>query len=343
MSDAHIKIDSSAAEAAALSPLHVTLGREISRQRPNCSLLLGFHFGAAQKVDQQPAIISPRLMPIDGGDVYECWWYEGEVTLRTHGSVAIAECEDFAVATLQWPDVPAGRCRTLTFDAYTELLQALRSTRHHRLVRVWSYFGDINEGAGEAEKYRQFSAGRARAFDEFGIRDDALPAATVIGTIGDSPYSIIALASRHDVRSVENPRQVSAFRYPRRYGHKSPRFSRGASMAVGTRRLFFISGTAAIVGHESAHPQQTGLQLDETLVNLETLCDAMSGADARTDRFVLDRDSTVRVYVRSPQDLEVVTARLSDYLGSIDDNVVFLHADICRRELMVEIEGVGIT
>ena len=69
----------------------------------------------------------------------------------------------------------------------------------------------------------------------------------------------------------------------------------------------------------------------------------MSGAHAKADRFVLDRNSTVRVYVRNPQDREIVTARLNEYLGSIDNNVVFLHADICRRELMVEIEGVGIT
>jgi len=59
-------------------------------------------------------------------------------------------------------------------------------------------------------------------------------------------------------------------------------------------------------------------------------------------RLVLDDECVLRVYLRDPNDREFVAKKLSALFGSVKSNVVFLHANICRRELMVEIDGVRI-
>ncbi len=321
-------------------PLDVTLSRDVTPPTPAHNLLVGFHLGTSD-ASEHPAIVNAGLVPIGDEDLYECWWYKGDVELKTVGNVRIAQCADVAVTMLQRPDATPEEFREVTYDAYHELLAGVQATEHRHLVRIWNYFGDINEGEEDREKYRQFSMGRASAFEELGVFDLAVPTGTAIGTIGASKLSIIALSSKHDFRPVENPRQVSAFRYPRQYGPKSPKFSRGGCVSLLEHSLFLISGTAAIVGHESAHPHDTMLQTSETLRNLDELCAAMSELHDGPP-LILDDECVLRVYLRDPNDREFVARKLSEWFGSVKSNVVFLHAHICRRELMVEIDGVRI-
>ena len=113
-------------------------------------------------------------------------------------------------------------------------------------------------------------------------------------------------------------------------------------MAAADHHLYLISGTAAVVGHESAHPFDTERQISETLENLEHIGGKLSDGVSALPEFELDEECILRVYLRTPDDYEVVLAHLRKALGddiATGDNVVFLHADICRRELMVEIDG----
>ena len=48
----------------------------------------------------------------------------------------------------------------------------------------------------------------------------------------------------------------------------------------------------------------------------------------------------LRVYLRDRKDLDEVADTLVRRLGSIETNTIFLRADIFRRELMIEIDGV---
>jgi chorismate lyase/3-hydroxybenzoate synthase len=337
--DAITPLDESSLQALAGKRLAITLGAAIRAPSPDHGLLAAFHFGPDQLVDPLEIIVNPGLDPIVDDDVYECWWYRGEVVHKNFGDIRIAECDDYAFVVLEREDAPAERFRAHACAAYRDLLAALQTTGHGHLVRIWNYFSDINAGDGDAEKYRQFSFGRAEAFEEAGIFDKSVPAGTAVGS-ADGGLSIIALVSKHDFWPAENPRQVSAYRYPRQYGPKSPKFSRGGCIATQDHHLFLISGTAAIIGHESAHPFETRLQLDETLENLNSLAQAMSGSANNGPMLKLDAKSMLRVYLRDSSDLDEVKARLREHLGKIDDNVVFLRADICRRELMLEIDGV---
>jgi chorismate lyase/3-hydroxybenzoate synthase len=303
------------------------------------ALLVAFRFSSEASHDPRDEIIDPGPELISGDDSYECWWYRGNIQRRSMGDIRIAECEDYAFVTLQREDVPPGRFRNHAFAAYTDLLEAVNATGYGHLVRIWNYFPDINVGEGDDEKYRQFSIGRAEAFEEAGIFDDSMPAATAVGS-SDGSFSIIALVSKHDFFPTENPRQVSAYKYPRQYGPRSPKFSRGGCVATQDHHLVLMSGTAAIIGHESMHPYMTELQTEETLKNLSFLDNAISGRLGDTHDSILDAQNLLRVYLRDREDLASVAERLRKQFGSIDANVMFLRADICRRELMIEIDGV---
>jgi chorismate lyase/3-hydroxybenzoate synthase len=95
-----------------------------------------------------------------------------------------------------------------------------------------------------------------------------------------------------------------------------------------------VSGTASIVGHESRH-RAIDAQLGETLANVEGLTIA---ALARLPGHVAGPRRCWRVYLRDPRDLARIEAEVRGRLGGTGE-VAFLQADICRRELLVEVEG----
>lgn len=331
--------DQRAVPAVSGTQLCIGQSEELSAPSPQHQLLLGFYFGSDAARAGHPAVVDIGIDPIDRAEIYESWWYEGEVSFTVDGTTTIAQCDDYAVVTVQVPDTAPDKFRACTYEVYKELMRAARTTGHRRLVRIWNYFGEINAGDGDDEKYRQFSIGRAQVFEELGIQDEMVPAGTAIGSVRESAFTVIALVSKHHFQNVENPRQVSAFRYPPVYGPKSPKFSRAGCVSVADQRLFLISGTAAIVGHESVHAGDVGLQTEETLNNLQGLCDAISAIASPGVQLTLDDEAVLRVYMRNSNDLEVVAAKLQKPLGAAGRNIAFLNADICRRELMVEIDG----
>jgi len=322
--------------------LAIDLGTEVAPKSPQHELLVGFHFGTDPSANEHFGIVSIGLDPIDGGNLFECWWYQGSVRHETVGDVEVSICDDYTVVKIQVPDDTPQNFSATTFDAYEKLLTVIQRVEHPHLAKVWNYFPGINDDDDDREKYRQFSLGRANAFDQFDIVDSAVPTGTAIGCVRDGFLTIIALMSRHNFLSAENPRQVSAFEYPRQYGPKSPKFSRGGWVSTESHDLLVLSGTAAIIGHESVHPNSVSMQFSETLANLNHVCNAISGLGSNSQRLTLDDDSVLRVYLRDANDLDFVANELAKSIGNIESNVAFLNAHICRRELVIEIDGVRV-
>jgi chorismate lyase/3-hydroxybenzoate synthase len=186
---------------------------------------------------------------------------------------------------------------------------------------------DIHGQERGLERYQAFCAGRARAFeDRYGDRYSArLCASTAVGSRSGRAV-VYFLADVRPGEHVENPRQVSAYSYPSCHGPRSPSFARATR--VGARLL--VSGTASIVGHESLHRGDVRAQVDETLDNIEVLRRAAGpGSDA----------ASWKAYIRDPADAGAVLERMRRRVGE-DADIVALVADICRRELLVEIEAV---
>lgn len=229
-----------------------------------------------------------------------------------------------------------------TFDQdveamYKDVLALTRTAGYPHLLRMWNYFPDIHSEFAALDRYQRFCLGRQRAFAAHGVTGEReFPAATVIGT-ATGPIAVYFLAARTAGEPLENPRQVSAYRYPAQYGPASPAFSRGVLKRWNGSTHFYISGTASIVGHETQHTQQLDGQLDEILRNLQTLVTQAATATDKT--FNLESAALLKVYVRKRDDLPAVRAHLQRALPRAEP--LFCIGDICRRDLLVEIEAVA--
>jgi len=331
-----------AVKSAQLPSLRVEVVSQIPAEPTEEHLLAGFRFGTQLPGSENPALIDIGLHPLGDSPLLEAWWCRGEVLHRHCGQARIAESSEYGFVVVQVNEACHPDFELLTFEAYTELLRAIRSTRFPHIVKIWNYFDQINEGQGDRERYRLFSSGRADAFDKLGIHDGALPTGTAIGTLGGGVFSLIALVSKHPLHRFENPRQVSAYHYPRKYGPRSPKFSRAGFVSGGEHVLFMLSGTAAVVGHDSAHPYDVESQTRETFNNLDLLVHAVTRAGPQGGHPGLDENSILRVYLRDPAHYSLVARQFRKTLGRDTRNVSFLQGDICRRELMIEIDGVKI-
>jgi chorismate lyase/3-hydroxybenzoate synthase len=209
--------------------------------------------------------------------------------------------------------------------AYDEILRTTIERGFPHLIRVWNHVRDINEGEGDAERYKRFCAGRHDAFAAAQWPKDRLPAASAVGIRGRG-LAVHYLAATAPGRQIENPRQVSAYDYPPEYGRRSPSFAR-ATIFDGT---LFIAGTASIVGHETRHAGDVHAQLRETLTNLETI----AGAAGRG----LGDLTHVKLYLRNAADEEIANAVRTAIPQA---RHAVMEADICRRELLLEIEAIG--
>jgi chorismate lyase/3-hydroxybenzoate synthase len=273
---------------------------------------------------------------LDGPAEPESWW-SGEISesADTDGA-AWAHGEHYAMVAVSVEEGEAG-IEAAAAEAYSRLLTAVRPTRHPYLLRIWNYFAAINDGHGDAERYRRFCVGRARAVDA--SFNDPPPAATAIGTDGaPDRVQLIALCARAPAIALENPRQTPAWRYPREYGPVPPGFSRGVLLdGDGEAPRLLASGTASIVGHVSQHVGDVEAQLKESLANLAAL---LAEGQKKCGRpFRIADCEALRVYLRNAGDLAVAEA-LVTAAGIDRDRVLYLRGDVCRRELDVELEGV---
>lgn len=296
--------------------------------------------GGIPRPDVNTAVLGP------GEERAEVWRLAGPLSSGQLGRVHYRRAEQLLFAALQVHEreFPAAanaaeRLRTATVAAYRELFQALEALGFAHPLRFWNYVPDINADNAGAERYWHFNGARRSAFLD-ARRNIAgnVPAASALGAARDSALTVYCLAGREPPISLENPRQCSAWQYPRQYGPLPPTFAR-ACLDPTLGQTLYISGTASIVGHRSEHPGDTLAQTRETLSNIQALV-ATANEHLGRARHAAAR-LCYKIYLRHPHDQLPVERELRLALG---ENVpmLFLHADICRRELAVEIEAVGL-
>ena len=223
-------------------------------------------------------------------------------------------------------------------EAYRRIFRLLEVQKLPHLWRVWNYLAAINQETQGLERYRQFNIGRQDAFLEFqrGASGN-VPAACAIG-VAAGPLSIAFMAGDQPAVPVENPRQVSAYDYPADYGPRSPTFSRAALVYLPGQETLFISGTASIVGHQTVHPGDVVSQCRESLANVAAVLEQANQL-GRSQAYTLAQLS-YRVYVRRALDFPAVQATLATLIGAKAE-IVYVQADICRHDLLIEIEAMA--
>ena len=307
-------------------------------------VLAVFGFGsAAPSALDDPRYLHIALTPETDIAPCEVWRCAGPVRHGRDGDVAWSSDGALAFGAIEVEermhasaDDPTGVVGA-TAHAYARMAEFVGGSRTPQLLRTWNYLDDITQGQGDSERYRQFCVGRARGLGA--IDTSRLPAATAIGhsqTTGR--LQLYWLAAAWPGTPLENPRQLSAWHYPRSYGPQSPSFARAMLPPAGSRMPLLLSGTASVVGHETRHAGALLAQLQEILANFEALLGA-----ARERQPGLPASfgpgTRLKVYVRDRADMAAVAAALEARFGDRVPHML-LHAAICRRDLAVEIDGV---
>ncbi len=281
--------------------------------------------------DEVPCAWVP--MPVLGGDVwYEIWVSSAPVTVSLEKDICISRDGHFLFGSLVLEESNFGQLEAKAYEAYSTLFDTLNREGYPALLRAWNYFPGINDEARGVERYRAFNVGRHEAFcskDQV-ISEGSVPAACALGTTQGS-LMVCFLAGKEPGDVIENPRQTNAYCYPRDFGPRSPTFSRG----ILIDDMLLISGTASIVGSETMHPDDVIRQLDETLRNLQVVVEQAErrGFDAGDQSGLC-----LNVYLRNTDDYPAVRRRLDEAFGQVG-HVAYIMADVCRADLLVEIEA----
>lgn len=227
------------------------------------------------------------------------------------------------------PDLGA-QTRTI----YRDMLGST-AARGLQVARVWNYVPAINGDSAEGlENYRVFCRGRAQAFESELV--SVPPAASAVGGV-PGRLAIYFAACPVAPRRLENPEQVPAYEYPTEYGPRSPSFSRATQVEANGRRHTFVSGTASIKGHANVAPGDLVGQIDCTLDNLRLISGVCGLGENLAAETAAERH--FKIYLRNAADLVAVRAALEARLLRDRDRVCWLHSDICRAALKLEIEA----
>ena len=274
----------------------------------------------------------------DGGLVLDCpmpWLAGPESQILAHGNEAIRLADGWALnAGSSLAGVLIGKqgvpLQEETLRLYRIMLNLTRGLNRYR---IWNYVPHINNVIDGIENYVAFNSGRHRAFtEEFGgIHPANLSAASAVGIKGSS-LAIAFVAGPARVDHFENPLQIPSSSYPERYGVNPPLFARGSRIrgADGVT-CWHLSGTASIRSSETIG-QCFSSQLNITLENIERMLNVMA--------VPAQRIAAWKVFLRDRRDLELCRQRLSEVYPEKLNQVLFVEADICRSNLLLEIEGV---
>lgn len=234
-----------------------------------------------------------------------------------------------------------------TFECILKLLQ-LENFPINSIVRQWNYIEQITAFQGTYQNYQAFNDARG----DFYARttwDDGYPAATGIGASHGGiliDLDAVVFTSESDFATpLDNKLQVAAHAYSdhvlisEQKKKATPKFERAKSMTFGNEGVVYISGTAAIRGEESLHDAGLAQQLHITMENIDYLVSeenlVASGVPAKRSSGL----SMLRVYLKEKSFVDEAKKLIEEYKLSIP--VSYLWADVCRDELLIEIEGIA--
>lgn len=279
-----------------------------------------------------------NLPQLSGPPLAEVWTSTSPVRYYQEHQFHAAMNDQVMFGFIQIKESEARGLDAATYSAYSRILRFTQKLNYPHLLRIWNHFPAINLEQDGLERYHLFCIGRHQAFLDHQIDfSRLLPAATAVGT-SSGILQIHFLASRNEGQHLENPRQVSAYHYPRIYGPRSPSFARATLEDTGVCKRLFIAGTSSIVGHATQHNGDPSEQTKETLRNLETLI-RQAGNGRNIRKLDLAGNGFMKVYIRNPDDLEIIQDALGTH-HTAARHILYLKGDICRRRLLVEIECV---
>lgn len=224
------------------------------------------------------------------------------------------------------------------------------------VIRQWNYVEDIvgydSMCENTVQNYQVLNEIRSKYYSRVTF-SHGYPAATGIGMNAGGIILEFYACHTHDkekIIPVRNPLQKDAYEYSQevlignalninRY-KSAPKFERAKYIAVKDNRLIFVSGTASIKGEKTVGINDAEAQTKTTIENINNLISAENlKINGILNNYSSIKFSSVRVYIKNPSDIGVVKQICNKSFPEVQVN--YLIADICRDNLLVEIEGIA--
>lgn len=242
-----------------------------------------------------------------------------------------------------------------SLEAFSGLQKVLEmeGMHFHDIVRQWNYIEQITKvelyNGSQSQHYQIFNDVRSRFYNQADFAN-GYPAATGIGMdFGGIIIEAIAMQVKGtgQVLPLKNPVQTDAYSYTsevlaenslmKDFCRTTPKFERAKILNFPGMRIVFISGTAAITGQVSRNDHTVEEQTEMTISNIRNLISEENlrkhGLTETTTAIV----KNLRVYVKNQNDIPAVKEVCDYHFPQIPS--IYIVADICRPELLVEIEG----
>ena len=225
----------------------------------------------------------------------------------------------------------------------------------NNIVRQWNYVGEILSTEKDDEQrtrqhYQMFNETRSKFY---GINRSLnhYPAATGIGmkylgvcidsfaVTGDDSLKVVP---------ISNPVQNESYKYgqsvlvgnpdKKMRQNQPPQFERAKLISLNGISRILVSGTASIIGQETIGIDNIEEQTRVTIENIKKLTHPNNIHKHYPEiSEVPEQFSYVRVYVKHKEDIEKVRNICREAYG--DTPATYVVADICRDNLLVEIEA----
>ncbi len=219
------------------------------------------------------------------------------------------------------------------------------------IVRQWNYIEGIVAEENNDQHYQVFNDVRTKFYDKNGLVSN-YPAATGIGIKeGGVIIEVHAIKKNPDLKIVEiaNPLQTDAFDYSENVLRgkpiegcvckTTPKFSRAKMILKPDSAGIFISGTASIIGEKTYGIGNVAEQTQVTIENMQRLITSETLKKHGVNyEYAADNFDYVRVYLKNRSDFDQIRPICEKNFKY--PNIIYVEADICRDNLLVEIEGV---
>jgi hypothetical protein len=237
-------------------------------------------------------------------------------------------------------------CRLNSEKAFSRLTEIFNSLDFeiNSIVRQWNYIENILGFDGNEQRYQEFNNVRSVIYGD-SFKAKGYPAATGIGmNQGGTIIEFIAIRSDRLVTSaIDNPEQVSAHLYSKKVliGDEcelktTPKFERARFIKLFGKKIIFISGTASIRGEQTVGIDNPSEQTEVTINNIKQLY-SKEILDKISIEKMVPKYGHARIYVKDRKDFAAIKKTFRTHFGNLP--VVYIVADICRPDLLVEIEG----
>ncbi|MDP4289969.1 MAG: hypothetical protein Q8908_02720 [Bacteroidota bacterium] len=300
--------------------------------------------------------------PIDGGTILEVWLMEYpetgcEFTFNQGEQVSALhlECPDFSCLFSTQYSASHQGFKENTFETFNLLDATLHETGfdYGDIVRQWNYIEDITLLDTVSDEYLQnyqiFNDVRSFFYEQSNFTN-GYPAATGIGAAnGGCTIEVIALKEKNQnsVKPITNFLQVDAHSYSSTVlvgdaikelpKASTPKFERGKFIHFGDEGFLFISGTASIIGEKTVYTENVENQTITTIQNIEHLLSTNNLNKNNINNISKPRLHNYRVYLKNESDYPKVKSLCDAHFGP--ESGFFVKADVCRSNLLVEIEA----